>query len=398
MKKLLFISSALLVLIVVGFFQLAPAILEQQHNQVVVHEPWPVSEAAQTLHDSLLVGDWHSDSLLWDRDLLQRSDYGHVDFPRLVEGNVAFQGLTAVTKSPSGQNYQSNSEDAADNITSLVMAQSWPVATWSSIFERALYQVQRLQDLEQRAPQQVRIIRSPQDIDQVLTLRAQGTKIVGALMGMEGAHPLEGKLENLNKLYDAGYRMIGLQHFFDNKLGGSLHGESNAGLTEFGKQVVQLALDKNMVIDVAHSSPAVVLDVLSLTQRPLLLSHSGIYSHCQHKRNIPNALMKRIANNGGVVGIGFWNEAVCDDTPQGIVKAIRAAITAIGVDHVSLGSDYDGSVQTQFDSSELAALTHQMLQQGFNETEIRKVMGENMLRVMRASLAGSSAPQVINKQ
>jgi len=65
---------------------------------------------------------------------------------------------------------------------------------------------------------------------------------------------------------------------------------------------------------------------------------------------------------------------------------------------VSLGSDYDGSVQTQFDSSELAALTHQMLQQGFSESEIRKVMGENMLRVMRASLMGSSASQVISKQ
>jgi len=387
MKKILILIAALVLVLLAGFLTFAPAMLEQQHNQVIAHKPWPVSANALALHNSLLVGDWHSDSLLWDRDLLQRSNYGHVDFPRLVEGNVAFQGLTAVTKSPSGQNYQSNSDQAADNITPLVMAQAWPMATWTSIFERALYQVERLQEFEKRAPKQVRIIRKASDIDHVLTLQASGQKIVGAIMGMEGAHPLEGRLENLNKLYDAGYRMIGLQHFFDNKLGGSLHGESNAGLTEFGKQAVQLAISKNMIIDVAHSSPATVLDVLALTQRPLLLSHSGIYSHCPHKRNIPDALMKRIANNGGVVGIGYWNEAACDDTPAGIVKSIRAGITAIGVDHISLGSDYDGSVQTQFDTSELAALTHEMLQQNFSETEIRKVMGENMLRVMRASLS-----------
>ncbi len=389
MKKILWATLLTLSLLLTSFLIFAPALLEQQHNMVVSHEPWPVSKAAQSLHDSLLVGDWHSDALLWDRDLLTRNDYGHVDIPRLIAGNVAFQGFTAVTKSPKGQNYQSNSEDAPDNITSLVMAQSWPTRTWSSIFERALYQVDRLQALEQRAPKQLRIIRSVKDMDHVLLQRQQGQIMVGALMGMEGAHPLQGNIENLNKLYDAGYRMIGLQHFFDNKLGGSLHGESNQGLTEFGKQVLNLAIQKNMVIDVAHSSPAVVLDVLSITDRPLVLSHSGIYQHCQHKRNIPGAIMKRIANNGGVVGIGFWLEAVCDDSPQGIVKAIRAGIDLLGTDHVSLGSDFDGSVQTRFDISELAALTHEMLIQGFSESEIRKVMGENMVRVMRASLTGS---------
>ncbi len=387
MKKSLKVIAIIFVIAAGAFIMLAPPIIEKGLNRVVLQEePWPVSATAQTLHDTLLVGDWHSDSLLWDRDLLQRSDYGHVDFPRLVEGNVAFQGLTAVTKSPKGLNYQSNAEDAPDNITTLAMAQTWPIATWTSIFERALYQVERLQAFEEEAPEQVRIIRSVKDINEVLEKRLQGQKIVGAIMGMEGAHPLEGKIENLTRLYDAGYRMIGLQHFFDNELGGSLHGQSNAGLTDFGKQVIIEAINKKMVIDVAHSSPAVVQDVLNLTTRPLLLSHSGIHSHCQHKRNIPDVLMQAIAKNGGVIGMGFWSEAVCDNSPKGIVGAIRAGIDAIGVDHIALGSDYDGSVETQFDTSQMAVLTHEMLEQGFTEIEIRKVMGENMVRVMRASL------------
>jgi microsomal dipeptidase-like Zn-dependent dipeptidase len=384
--KIIISSLISLCLLVGAFLWIAPPYVEQSMNIVKPHSPWPVSPAAQTLHETLVIGDWHSDSLLWDRDLLEEEDYGHVDFPRLVKGNVAVQVFTSVTKSPKGQNYESNSNEAGDNITSLVMAQAWPMRTWGSLFERALYQVERLHDLELRAPGQIRIVKSEKDLDEIFILRNKGIKITGALMGMEGAHPLEGKLENLDKLYDAGYRLIGLQHFFDNELGGSLHGKTGAGLTEFGKHVVKRAAAKHMIIDVAHSSHQVVKDVLGLVNKPIVLSHTGIHSHCETKRNIPNDLMQAIAKNGGVVGIGYWSDVTCDDTPAGIVKTVRAAIQLIGADHVSLGSDYDGSVTTQFDTSELAALTHEMLAQGFTHSEIKKVMGENMLRVLRANL------------
>ena len=141
-----------------------------------------------------------------------------------------------------------------------------------------------------------------------------------------------------------------------------------------------------MIIDVAHSSHQVVKDVLAMTSKPIVLSHTGIHSHCETKRNLPDTLMQAITNNGGVIGIGYWSDVTCDDTPAGIVKTVRAAIDLLGEDHVSLGSDYDGAVVTQFDTSELAALTHEMLVQNFSQTEIKKVMGENMLRVLRANL------------
>ncbi len=95
-----------------------------------------------------------------------------------------------------------------------MVVQTWPIRTWTSIFERALYQVERLQSLQERAPDQVRHIKSKQDIEDVIASRQTATPLTGLLMGMEGAHPLEGKIENLDKLYDAGYRLIGSFNIF----------------------------------------------------------------------------------------------------------------------------------------------------------------------------------------
>lgn len=382
LRKILYVLFILLILALIAARIIVPGQVEKGMNSVKSHKPWPVSAEARALHQTLLIGDWHADSLLWDRNLLQRSDYGQVDIPRLREGNVALQVFTAVTKSPSGQNYHANSKDAADNITPLAIAQTWPVASWSSLYERALYQVTRLKNYADKAPEQLTLIRTAADIKAVVSAREQGKALIGALMGMEGGHPLEGNIENLDKLYNAGYRLIGLQHFFDNELGGSLHGTSNAGLTPFGREVVLRAAEKNMIIDLAHSSPQVVKDVLAITAQPLVVSHSGIFSHCRVKRNFPDTLMKQIAATGGVIGIGYWKDVTCDDTPAGIVRTIRSAIDLLGEDHVSLGSDFDGAVATQFDTSELAALTHEMLRQGFSTQEIHKVMGGNMLRVL----------------
>jgi len=370
-----------------GFWGFAPAIVEKMRNNVIAHDRYPVSNEAQTLHDSLTIGDWHADPLLWNRDLTERSDYGQVDLPRLRDGNVAIQVFTAVTKSPAGQNYDSNSAEAFDNITLLAFGQLWPMRTWNSLLERALYQAGKLHRFEAKAPDHLKIITSEADLDAVLAARARGDKITAGILGIEGGHPLEGKLENLDKLEAAGYRLIGLQHFFDNELGGSLHGVGNQGLTDFGRQVVAEAVRRNMIVDVAHSSPQVAWDVLEMTDIPIVLSHSGIHSHCPVKRNFPDDLMQAIAASGGVIGMGYWAEVACDQIdPAGIAKMIKAAIAVVGEDHVSLGSDFDGSVETAFDSSELPALTDELIKAGLSEAQIRKAMGENMLRVLRARL------------
>ncbi|WP_299419567.1 membrane dipeptidase [uncultured Shimia sp.] len=379
------------VVAVAAFLIVAPGHVEKSRNTVKDHAPYEVSAAAKDLHANLSVGDWHADTLLWKRDPLELANRGQVDLPRLIEGNVAVQVFTAVTKSPAGQNYDSNSADARDNITLLAVGQMWPPRTWDSIFERAVYQAERLHDAEERSDGRLRIVRTKAELDAVLADRAAGKTVVAGMLGIEGAHPLEGNLDNLQKLQDVGYRVIGLQHFFDNALGGSLHGIGNKGLTDFGREVVNAVEARNLVIDVAHSSPQVARDVIEMTDMPMIVSHTGIYGNCPVKRNYEDALMQAIVQNGmdqggGVVGIGYWADVTCDDSPAGVAKTVKAAVDLLGENHVSLGSDFDGSVGTAFDTSELAALTQALMDAGLSEVQIRKVMGENMLRVLRARL------------
>ena len=384
------ISVAVLVLLalgLVGFWTLAPAIVEKGRNAVADHAAYPVSEEARALHQRLVIGDWHADSLLWKRDLLARGDRGQVDVPRLLEGNVAVQVFTAVTKSPMGQNYDENAADAFDNITLLAFGQLWPIRTWGSIYQRAIYQAEKLHRFEAGSDGRLKIIRTRADLDAVLAARAGGEQVVGGILGIEGAHPLEGDIAKLDGLFAAGHRVFGLQHFFDNALGGSLHGQGNHGLTAFGRDVVSRLAEMPVVIDVAHSSPKVARDVLGMVDVPIVLSHTGIHSHCPVKRNFPDDLMREIAASGGVIGMGYWAEVACDRIdPDGIAAMIKAGIAAVGEDHVSLGSDFDGSVATAFDTSELPALTDALLRAGLSEAQIEKVMGANMLRVLRARL------------
>ncbi|MCH9695319.1 MAG: dipeptidase [Gammaproteobacteria bacterium] len=360
-----------------------PGQVESSMNVNLSHDTYTISPQAQQLHDSLFVADLHSDSLLWKRDLRKRSEIGHVDLPRLRQGNVAVQVMSAVTKSPKGQNYDRNRADS-DNITMLAIASLWPLRTWDSLYERAAYQLEKLHDLA--ADNEIEIITSKSEMLDFVARRDAGETVVASVYLIEGAHPLEGNVENLDRLYQDGLRIAGLTHFFDNELGGSLHGITGAGLTGFGRDVVQRANELGVIIDIAHASPQMVSDVLDLSSAPTILSHGGVKGACDSARNLDDELMREFAAKGGLIGIGYWNGAICDDTPAGVVRSIRYAVDLLGIDHVALGSDYDGSVAVRFDTSELAILTQTMLDAGFAEEEIRKVMGENVKRFLLQNL------------
>jgi len=384
-KVVLKVLAAIVLLGIAFVHWFLPSIIEGSMNVVVPHEPYQVRPDVARFHKSLFVADLHADSLLWKRDLLKRSQVGQIDLPRLQEGNVALQVFSATTKAPAGLNIEENTADS-DNITMLAVAQFWPVATWSSIYERARYQLQKLWGFAEDSDGALIVLQSKSDLRSLVKRRSSGEDVVGGLYLIEGAHSLEGDIENLDKLFEQGLRISGLTHFFDNDLGGSLHGISGEGLTEFGKQVVKLAGELEVIIDVAHASPAMVRDVLSMSDRPVILSHGGIKGACDTSRNLTDELMVDIAAHGGIIGIGYWNSAVCDHSPSGIVRTIRYAIELMGVDHVALGSDYDGAVTTALDSSELAILTQTMMDDGFSEEEIRKVMGENVKRFLLENL------------
>ena len=384
------ISLGIIALIIVGIigfvFVILPARIDAGMNRVTPHEPYAISEEAEALHATLRVSDLHSDMLLWMRDPTRWNDRGHTDLPRLRAGGVALQVFSSVTKTPSGQNYDSNTADS-DDITALAIVQRWPMRTWDSILERALYHAERLDRLAAR-DDSFTVVRTRGDLEAVLAARETDPAAMAGLLETEGAHPLEGEIGNVDALWDAGYRMLGLQHFFDNALGGSLHGVSNAGLTDFGRDVIRRMDERGLIIDVAHSSPQVVEDVLAMTDSPLVVSHTGVHGHCEVKRNIPDALMQRIAAGGGLIGIGFWEDVTCDDSPEGVAATLLAAIDLVGIDHVALGSDYDGTVTTTFDASEYAVLTDRLLAAGLSESEIRQVMGENTIRFFLENLPG----------
>lgn len=378
----------LAVLAVTGVFLFGPGIVERRMNPVVAHDPWPVTPAAEAMHARLVIGDWHADSLLWDRDLTRRAERGHVDLPRLVAGNVALQVFTTVTKSPSGLNFEENAATAPDDITRLYIGQLRPFRSWLDLTERALEQARQLALAEEAAPEMLKIVRTRADLDAVLARRDAGERVVGGLLGAEGGHALGGDLANLDRLYDAGFRLMGLTHFFDNELGASLHGEAgpDGGLTDFGRAAVARMVERGMIIDLAHAAPQVAREVLDTVPVPVVISHTGIRSHCDSIRNVPDDLLRRVADGGGLIGIAFWEEVTCDGTPAGIAAAIRAAIEVVGEDHVALGSDFDGAIPTTFDASELAALTQALIDLGIEEPVIAKVMGGNMVRFLRAAL------------
>jgi len=312
------IVAALVVLAAVLFFGLAPGILERSMNRIAGSGEWTVSPAAQALHDRLAIVDLHSDTLLWKRDPEARADRGHVDLPRLQEGNVKLQVFSSVTKSPEGQNYESNGADT-DTITMLTIAQLQPPRTWDSLLQRSLWHAERMQRAKGFA-----LVQTVRDLDALLADRTA----TGALLSIEGLQNLEGKLGNVDVLFDAGYRMAGLTHFFDNELAGSMHGLEKGGLTPLGRDVIRRMEAKGMVVDLAHASHKTVAEALKLVTKPVVYSHGGVKATCNTNRNLTDEEIRGIAATGGVVGIGFWDAAVCAATPQATARAQSPGIIA----------------------------------------------------------------------
>ncbi len=386
MRKWPWIAGGVLALGAAAFFGVVPAYVESTMN-VVTPAPLPaISDATRKLHASLQIADMHADTLMWRRDLLSRASRGQVDLPRLIEGNVALQVFSSVTKTPKGQNYDANNGDT-DNITLLTVAQLQPVRTWGSLLERSLWHAQKLDSAAARSNGQLRVIRTPADLDHLLAARASGAKVVGGMLSIEGLQDLEGRIDNLDRLHAAGFRMAGLAHFFDNDVAGSMHGVEKGGLTPLGFQVMARMERIGMIVDVAHSSHAALADMLRVAKRPLVSSHGGVQATCRVNRNLTDDEIRGIARTGGVIGIGYWDAAVCGTRPEDVVRAILHVRTLVGVDHVGLGSDFDGAVTTGWDSAQLIAITQGLVNAGLSSDEIRKVMGGNVLRVIRAGIA-----------
>jgi membrane dipeptidase len=362
-----------------------PTLFDRAANRVYQRPPYAESERARRLYRDLFVVDLHADSLLWDRNLGERLGHGSVDIPRLIEGNVAIQSFFIVTKTPWITTIDRTSSDS-DAITTLVTAQDWPKATRDSLLARALHQASQLHWLAAQSKGGLVVLQNKRELRSYREARAEGAASVAAILGVEGAHALEGDLRNLGELYDAGVRIVAPTHFFDNEVGGSAHGIDKGGLTELGRDMLREMESRGMLLDLAHASPRVIDDALALASRPVIVSHTGVKGTCDNNRNLSDEQLRAIAGTGGVIGIGYWKTAVCGKDAASIARAIVHAARVVGVEHVALGSDFDGALSVPFDTTGLALLVDALLEQGMAEKDIRLVMGESALRVFAETL------------
>ncbi len=334
------------------------------------------------------VADLHSDALLWKRDLSKQNDMGQVDIPRMKAANVDFQVFTVVSKSPAGLNFDSNSADAPDKITQLYIAQGRPMNTWFSLKNRAINQAKELQAVENDKSNNFKIIRSANDLKDIIAANKDGNTITAGLFGIEGLHVLEGKLENMELLYEHGVRMAGFVHFFDNKLGGSGQGVDKMGITSFGLAVLKKCEELGIIIDLAHASDSLFFDILKHATKPALVSHTGIVGdeNCLPSRNLTDEKIIAVATQGGIIGIAYLEELICGSDYKTIARQIKYVRDLVGVECVALGSDSDGAARTLISLAQQPLLVEELLNLGFSEAEVRLVMGGNVKRFLLAHL------------
>jgi hypothetical protein len=190
-----------------------------------------------------------------------------------------------------------------------------------------------------------------------------------------------------------GVRAIGLTHFFGNDIAGSMHGTQKGGLTPLGRAAVQRMEKLGKVVDIAHASHAAVAGVLAMATRPVVSSHEGVQATCKVSRNLSDDEIKGVARTGGVIGIGFCYGAVCGTSPAKIVQAMIHLRDLLGIDHVGLGSDFDGATTTGFDAAKAAAITQALLDAQFFGTDPQGDGRQRPARGARRTRAGVSARQ-----
>jgi membrane dipeptidase len=414
-------------------------------NGVYKTELPTVSKEAQQLHQSLFIVDLHADTMLWNRDLLKRSARGHVDLPRLKEGGVALQVFAVVTDTPNKHTAPANSRLSEKeteclsgdwvNMTGLLqVAQLRPVSVWFNLKNRALYQANRLRDFAGVSNGDLRLIESVDDLGNLVQARLSGlSKPTGALIALEGAHWLgtgsdtpENVKNGVRELFDAGFRMLAPTHRFNNALGAASEGcDQTVGFTDNGRAFLQAVGNSNIILDLAHASDAGISEAAKASAAPIVISHTGLREHCRQPtsdnktlcdiaRNMRDEEVRAVARTGGVVGIGIWVEAA-GESIKDVVDSFVAAYEALSdptfvdemrtknpdydpFDHIALGSDFDGAVQTPIDVSKLSSLTQALMDRRqpngerlFNNDAIRKIYGVNACRVFATRLPRGNA-------
>ncbi|MEK6774036.1 MAG: membrane dipeptidase [Bdellovibrionota bacterium] len=385
-KKRLIIWSVAIPLFVLVFiysflrFVFIPYVIDVKINGLEQYFSSQEAIQAPAFHKDLFIADLHADTLLWNRSIAERSRSGHVDIPRLIEGNIALQGFSIVTQAPRNISIEKNA-NTSDSIFWLAVFTGYPVKSFTHLSERALFQINKLRQAAHERDDFF-IITNHQELEEYLKKRSINKKITAGWISVEGAQALDEDLTQLDRLFEAGVRMMSPAHLTDSKMSGSQQGLEKQGLTELGKKWLKKMDEKKMIIDLAHASTSTIDDVLELSERAPLVSHTGIKGACDNNRNLTDLQIQKIAKKGGLIGIGFWSEATCGSKVEDIVKSILYVKNLVGVSFVALGSDWDGYVRTPVDAARIGLLTAKLAEAGLSQSEVSQIMGANVLQFL----------------
>jgi membrane dipeptidase len=324
------------------------------------------SDAARALHDEHPAIDLHADTLMWSRwigyDMHKAHEPplpfaalgGHVDLPRMREGGMGAQFFGLV---------------------------SLPLAERPRGMARTVHE--QIDALEhQMKPGALRLARTAADIE---ACRKEGA--VAALLGIEGAHALEGSLDNVDVFARRGVRYLGFLHFSSNEAGYPAYGrgERDEGLTPWGFELVERCENAGVIVDLAHINKRGFLDACSVARKPPIVSHTGVLGAFEHWRNIDDEQLKSVADKGGVVGVIFCPRFVGGDGLEPVVRHLKHILDVVGEDAPALGSDWDGFIvptRPLQDPRGLPLLTDALLAAGVSERTIGKILRENVMRVL----------------
>jgi len=328
----------------------------------------PLWAEALRIHYDALVLDGHIDTptLMLDRGyaFAQRHGSDHVDLPRMVEGGL----------------------DGA--FFSIYVARSYgegPAAT-----DRALAMIDAVQRQLVAAPG-AQIARTAAD---VVRIRRQGERAI--LLGLEGGHALQGSPETLRLLWANGIRYVTLTHTNTNSWAdASTDAPRWGGLNRLGRELVAEMNRLGVLVDLSHVSDDTALDALAVSRAPVILSHSDCRALRDRARNAPDDVLRAVAQNGGVAMINFYRSYLGPGASvETLLDHIDHAVEVMGVDHVGLGSDFDGVdalPRGLGDVTRLPYVTYGLLKRGYSEADVRKILGGNVLRVMREAERAASA-------
>ena len=329
------------------------------------------------LHRRAFVADAHADSLMWNRDLSIRSQRGHVDFPRLREAGVKLQCFTLVTRG----------FPFVGGFPLFAFWRRWPRESRRGEWARALWQIEQLERYCRASGGEVRLAATARALEENL---AAGR--ISAVLGVEGAHALEGRADRVAELWGRGVRFMSLTHLSNNALGGSsFPGMGNRPLSAHGHEVLDEMARIGMPVDVAHASPRTLEEILEHpTARPMC-SHTGARAQGGGWRNLSDRALRRIADRGGVVGIIFATVYLGGRTADDVVRHVEHAVEVMGEDAVAFGSDFDGMVplpRGMGDVTGLPLVTAALLGRNMPERRVEKIIGDNWRRFFAATLDG----------